>query len=172
MDKTLSLSAIRSLKNELGREAERLRARLAALNAEMAELEAAENLVARLGKDVIERGSLREPQMVYQLKPPGSRVISLITGSGKTLTTKDLILRVMGEVADPWTNANDIQTRVSEIKGREVPMSTISPTLSDLKKDELIVRDGMKIALADRVKENEPPKGKPEDGSETALAAQ
>lgn len=173
MDKTLSLSAIRALKQERSKEANDLRSRLSAISAELAELDAAEALVVRLGEDVPEGKSVREPHLIYQIKPRSrAPLFSLITGHGKTTTTRDLVLKVMAETEDPWTNANDIQARVSEMKGREVPMSTISPTLSDLKnKDGLIVREGMKVALAERLKQAgkvEPSTGGSGDGSEEA----
>ncbi len=54
--------------------------------------------------------------------------------------------------------ANEVRAKASELKGTEIPMGTVSPTLTDLKNAGLIVRDGMRVALASRVlKDNEAP---------------
>lgn len=58
-------------------------------------------------------------------------------------TVESLILIALSD-GDWWT-ANEIQTEVSKLRGKETPMSTISPTLSAMKKDGKIVRDGLKV---------------------------
>lgn len=177
MDKQLSLSTIRHRRGELNQEAEKLRTRLSQIAVEAAELEAAESLVFRLGVEV-------EPDAAKQ--PLRFRSV-VVADTDRTLksnwirhfhaeltnpSTKDLLISVMRQTPNVWTTANEVQARVSERKGVDVPMSTISPYLSELKRDEIIVRNGMKVALKARLNENEPPNGKPEDGSETALHAQ
>ena len=56
------------------------------------------------------------------------------------------------------------------MKGEAVPMSSISPTLSEMKAAYL-ERKGMLVALKSRLNENEPPAGLSEGGSEAGEAA-
>lgn len=73
-------------------------------------------------------------------------------------TTRDLFLEVLRANEPPWMIANEVRAKASELKGTEIPMGTVSPTLTDLKNAGLIVRDGMRVALASRVlKDNEAP---------------
>lgn len=69
----------------------------------------------------------------------------------KTKTTKEIIIQVLIENNDPWMIASDIQEAASRIKGSEIPMSTLSPTLTTLKDEGSIVRDGQKVAYAPRI---------------------
>lgn len=69
-------------------------------------------------------------------------------------TTRDLFLEVLRTSDSPWMTANEVRAKASELKGAEIPMGTVSPTLTDLKNAGLIVRDGMKVALASRVRNN------------------
>lgn len=89
----------------------------------------------------------------------------------KNLTKKQMIVEAMNPPTPLWQTANEVQALVSQMSGKEVPMSSISPALSELKNAGTVVRQGMVVALALRVeseepgffKENEPPEG----GSET-----
>ena len=72
------------------------------------------------------------------------------------LTTKRAILHYLKTTPSLWRTSNQVQENVSEIKGVEVPLSSVSPMLSELKNDGLIVRDNLKVALAERVKREEP----------------
>lgn len=69
-------------------------------------------------------------------------------------TTRDLFLEVLRTTDHAWMLASEIRSKVSELKGAEIPMGTVSPTLTDLKNVGLIVRDGMRVALASRVSQN------------------
>ncbi|VAW20367.1 hypothetical protein MNBD_ALPHA12-98 [hydrothermal vent metagenome] len=83
--------------------------------------------------------------------------MSPVFGLRSKLTMKEMIAKALSESDFLWISANDIQEAVSVIKGSEVAMTSISPTLSVLKKEGIILRDGLKIALASRVKNNETP---------------
>lgn len=50
-----------------------------------------------------------------------------------------------------WTTAVEIRRAVSTAKGKDVPMSSISPTLTDMKKRGVLTRRGMEVALAERL---------------------
>lgn len=75
--------------------------------------------------------------------------------SGAPKTTKQLIEHV-ASMGPLWRTANELQEEMSEIAGREVPMSTVSPSLTEMKKVGRIVRDGMRVALRSRVLAEEP----------------
>jgi hypothetical protein len=93
-------------------------------------------------------------------------------------TTKQLIEHVasMGAL---WRTANELQEEMSEIAGREVPMSTVSPSLTEMKKAGRIVRDGMRVALRSRVlteepdllNENDPPSEGGSDADEVSASS-
>jgi hypothetical protein len=68
-------------------------------------------------------------------------------------TIKELIVLLMENCSDTWWTANEVQDYVSRLKGREIPMSTISPTLTTLKIDGKIGRNGFDIALVSKIKE-------------------
>lgn len=53
----------------------------------------------------------------------------------------------------PWLDANEVQSMASTLKGEEIPMATISPTLSNMK-GEYIEREGLRVALKIRLNEN------------------
>jgi hypothetical protein len=69
-------------------------------------------------------------------------------------TTRDLFLEVLAQNADPWMTAGEVRSKALASRGTEIPMGTVSPTLTDLKNARLIVREGMKVALASRVLNN------------------
>jgi hypothetical protein len=157
MDKRLSLSDLRRQRAEIAQEIEEARARLGVLMRRLAHLEAAEEMVAEFGQDVSEQETPaarpRSMPVVHRSIGAAPMMIPMARprmAGGGTITTKDLIVTVLRQMPKVWTTANEIQTRVSELKGEEVPMSTISPYLTTLKNDEIIVRNGMRIALKER----------------------
>lgn len=85
-------------------------------------------------------------------------------------TTRDLIVGYLSSTPSLWRTTEDVKFNISEIKGSDVPMGTVGPTLSNMKNKGEIVRDGNKVALAERVRleqpeffnENGEPDGSPE----------
>ena len=73
-------------------------------------------------------------------------------------TNKAFAWEVLDTSTNLWLTANQIQERVSKLKGDTVPMSSISPTLSEMK-TEYLERKGMLVALKSRLNENEAPNG-------------
>jgi hypothetical protein len=65
-------------------------------------------------------------------------------------TLEQLIVLMFENCSDDWWTASEVQTCLTEIKGKEVPMSSISPTLTNMKNNGLIVRDGFNVGLAAR----------------------
>lgn len=84
--------------------------------------------------------------------------VATVAGPSATrpVTIKEMIVSYLEKTSSLWRTANDIQDNVSDMRGSPVPMSSISPTLSDMKKAGTIVRDGMKVALAERIKREFP----------------
>lgn len=70
--------------------------------------------------------------------------------------TKEALLEALSVGHDLWQTAGQLQDVTSAWAGRTIPMGTISPYLTDLKNDGLIVRSGMKVALKSRVQAEEP----------------
>lgn len=168
MEQVLSLSAIRDQKAALNR---------AILDAQsqLVDLEVAERIVRRFGKqtddakpseneidDLLVRVDPRPRQ-----RPDGA---STTAGTGNTLTSRALVSAVMRQSNSVWMTANEIQERASAIRGSDVPMGTVSPTLSLMKNDGLIARDGLKVALVERLNENGDAPAEPEDRDEGVAA--
>lgn len=57
---------------------------------------------------------------------------------------------LMGAV-DPWATANQIQAALSQLVERPVPLTSVSPMLTSMKNKGLILREGLKVALASRL---------------------
>lgn len=68
----------------------------------------------------------------------------------KEMTIEEIISFVLELNVNPWVTANEIQEQAKSF-GKEIPMSSLSPTLSNMKKKEMIERDGLKVALAARI---------------------
>jgi hypothetical protein len=65
-------------------------------------------------------------------------------------TLEQLTLLLFRNCSDIWWTANEIQDYLQRIKGKDVPMSSISPILTALKNSGVIVREGHNIALAEK----------------------
>ena len=77
--------------------------------------------------------------------------VSLASGVSKSLTTEEMIVGALGGSANPWWTSGRLKEYLSQISGRDIPMGTVGPTLSMMKGRGSIVRDGFKVALAERV---------------------
>lgn len=86
-------------------------------------------------------------------------------------TNKAFIWEVLDRAGDPWLNANQIQELASKLKGEEIPMSSISPMLSEMK-GEYLERDNLRVALKSRLNENGAGDEPTSPAPETALDAQ
>jgi hypothetical protein len=70
-------------------------------------------------------------------------------------TLERLIVMLFEDCSDDWWTANEVQSHLTLIKGKDVPMASISPTLTNMKNNGLIVRDGLNVGLATRHKQTE-----------------
>lgn len=147
MEHVLSSAAIRERRASLNKQ-------IADAKAQLADLDIAERILERFGQAIGEpRPNARD--MNDFLHDMGlDEAASVSTAPNTSMTTKALFKSVLRQSSDVWMTANEIQERASAIKGQEVPMATVSPTLSNMKKAGVIVRDGMKVALASRLNEN------------------
>ena len=142
MNKILSLSSLRKRKAALQAELDSLEFRISEISDDIDELDAAEAFVARFGD---EDGDGAEPATDLDAKLPFPPVI-------RAKTTKDALLLALKMSIEPWLTANELRVRAIGLKGAEIPMVTVSPTLSNLKGSGLILRDGHKVALATRIR--------------------
>ncbi|NJR78252.1 hypothetical protein [Sphingomonas corticis] len=69
-------------------------------------------------------------------------------------TNKAFMWEVLSQSESVWLSANEIQEAASHRRGSEIPMSSVSPGLSEMKQDGTIERNGMKVALKSRLNEN------------------
>lgn len=143
MDKILSISAIRRRKAVLAEERSQLEFRLSEIDDEEDELDTAENFVKRFGKQGEGEDMPAENQQERLPLPPVIRA----------KTTRDALLLALKVMQAPWQTANELRVRAIQLKGTDIPMATVSPTLSNLKNAGLIVRSGQRVALASRVNE-------------------
>jgi hypothetical protein len=65
-------------------------------------------------------------------------------------TLEELIVLMMQNCGDDSWTAIEIRDCASEIRGKEVPMSSISPTLTKMKDAGTLNRVGLQVGLADR----------------------
>jgi hypothetical protein len=145
MDKILSLSSIRKRKAALEAEMAELEFRVSEISDSIDELDEAEAFVKRFG-DENQDGevAVEEPDSKLPF-PPAIRA----------KTTKDALLLALKVSTEPWLTANELQVRAIGLKGEDIPMATVSPTLSNLKNAGLIIREGHKVALVTRIRSEE-----------------
>lgn len=119
--------------------ASRIRARiqeievkLDALKAELEELRVAERVLGRLGNEDAEVTS--EPK-----------------ASGADMTVREAIIQILTQSSEPWLGAQDIQRELEQLYGRPVSKGTVGPNLTRLKNEDVVERDGHKVALRKRI---------------------
>jgi hypothetical protein len=140
-------------------ERQQIEVRLRQIGAEDQELAVAERVLAKLVKV--------PPPLPWVTDPAGPASQGVLTGLAgptgpaplpplpysqpKELTIEEVISFVLDLSQEPWLTANDIQEQAKDV-GKEIPMSSLSPTLSIMKNKGTIARDGLKVALSDRIK--------------------
>ncbi|WP_212472985.1 hypothetical protein [Bradyrhizobium liaoningense] len=66
---------------------------------------------------------------------------------------EQLTLLLFESCSDTWWTATEIQDYLTRIKGKEVPMGSISPMLTALKNNGTITRNGHNVALVTKAQE-------------------
>lgn len=117
-----------------------LRSQISAKEERLAALAAARDVLVGLG---------------YEEESRSPAVASPAIPSYSNMKTKDLILEALSK-GRLWQTANEVQDTISEWAGRQIPMSTVSPYLSEMKRDGAVARKGMSVAATLRVEIEEP----------------
>jgi len=139
------------------------------LQAEDKELAVAESVLARLvsadkpktiGLTVIESGKPPTDAAAQNAAAAASGAAEEDSGSVSDTvkeamkgneTIEELIVMLLEYCDDTWWTASEVQSHLSEVKGRQISMSTVSPTLWAMRKRGIIYRDGMKVALQSKL---------------------
>jgi BMFP domain-containing protein YqiC len=150
MDLILSKADILRRRAEVNRDMDNTRKRLSELQNELSELEAAEHLLVKFGH------AAEEEAVPAPKRREAAEFTPVVTGISLPNTERvpplrELILRALRQAGSGWLTAGEIQRAASEMKGSDVPMGSISPTLTALKNEGLIARDGMKVALKENL---------------------
>lgn len=163
MEHVLSSAAIRERRAALNKQ-------IVDAKAQLADLDIAERFLERFGQAIgAPRPDARDMNDLLEnlgLDARASRINAAAPMAN--MTTKELFVSVLRQSSKVWMTANEIQERASAIKGQEVPMATVSPTLSNMKNAGVIVRDGLKVALASRLNENGEAEASPDADEVTA----
>lgn len=144
MEPALTLSGIQRRRSEMKQSIDRLQQELQTAQRVLADLDKAEELVRRFGGD---EGTLPLMERAPQL----DRFEHRVAISGRKLRLNELIVEAMRSIEPVWTDAVAIQEEASRIRGSDVPMGSISPTLTVLKDQGVLERNGMKVALKERL---------------------
>lgn len=149
MEHVLSSAAIRERRAALQRT-------INEATAQLADLDVAERILQRFGQAIGEPRPKPEEMRDLLLGVVENNQPAQTRGAfvKRSLKSRELFESILRQSSNVWLTANEIQERASAIKGSEVPMTTVSPTLSYMKNDGVIVRDGLRVALADRLNEN------------------
>jgi hypothetical protein len=84
------------------------------------------------------------------------RLAQMPTGNGADNTSlapktqKEFVIHTLKNSESPWfVSVRALRDEIAKL-GRDIPMSTFQPLISDLTKKEIVARDGSKIGLAER----------------------
>ena len=167
MEQILSLTAIRDQKATLNRA-------ILDAQAQIADLEVAERIVRRFGhsSDGQRPSDLEIGNLLADVEQVPNAAVSSATTNGSSLTIRALLAAVLRQSESPWMASKELQARATALKGQEVPMSSVAPTLSVMKKSGLIARDGFRVALVERLKETGMPNGTAVGTPDVGLAYQ
>lgn len=109
------------------------------LRAELNELRIAQRVISQLANN--ESENYDTIAFSYENKMPV-----------ETMTMKQAILFVLENAPEIWLTTQQVGDRVSELLRVKAGMPTIASTLSNLKKANFILRDGPKVAHAEKNK--------------------
>lgn len=156
MLKALTLEVIRAQKQDALQRREELYAEIALVNEEIEDCEASERMFARIN-DAIKSdiGDLFMGPVQEKLVGPALQSPEPI-GPYKPDTTKHYIWQCLKNSQNRWLTAVEIRRIASRAKGEDIPMSSISPMINAIMKQGHIVRDGLKVALKERIETKNP----------------
>jgi hypothetical protein len=131
-----------------------IKAAMSALTDEVSELETALRVIRRLGHGSAPSAVTcpKLTDLAFQLTHAQEQ-----RERERLNTIRDYVYAVLQDGDIVWATANQIQVLASKRRGSEIPMTSISPTLSLMKAQGILVRKGLHVALATRAKMNEAP---------------
>jgi hypothetical protein len=153
MGKIVSLESLDERLEALRAEIETARAALDAKISEFAEMEAAKKIVLRYGVD---DGKADSRPATTEQRLPLNDAAREMNGAPVRMTKRQLFINILQQAPSPWVTAKEIQTRAKAITGKDYPMKSVSPMLSDMKNAGEIVRDDLKVALKSRIERESP----------------
>lgn len=164
MDQPIDLAMIRAKRVEIEKGIAEAQAFIDAQRSLLADIDASERVLMMLFGD--ERAPIRPfplfASLTHKLSGVGYASRPLENGNPfKAGTIKALIWETLNSSEAIWLDANQIREAVSELKGEDVAIATISPTLSYMKGD-YIERRGLHVALKSRLYENGEAEASPE----------
>jgi hypothetical protein len=118
-----------------------------AIEDEERELEIAEKVLVRLGRAL--------PTSINASAPLMTPAVTSLSRDLTRASVSDVLMHILSTSATVWHTSSELQIEASRLKGKDVPMTTISPTLTALKKQNMVVRDGNKVAFAERARTND-----------------
>ena len=80
-------------------------------------------------------------------------------------TVRSFVVEFLKTSQSPWAAPQEIHEGAGKLKGSEIPTGTIYPTISEMVRDKILTREGGKIALSERITNNEAPTGEPKEAS-------
>jgi polyhydroxyalkanoate synthesis regulator phasin len=161
MENIISPQMIREQRLAAEQEIRKAEERIDQARRHLADLEAVERVILRL-QGGGRHGSSSVAQALDKFENPMETSAFSTRNPFKHGTNKAFIWEVLDTSASIWLNANQVQQKASAMRGSDIPMSSISPTLSEMKSEEYIARQGMMVALKTRLDENGAPEGAPE----------
>jgi hypothetical protein len=138
--------------------ATRIRARIAEIEASLAQIEPlrAELDELRVAAKVLEGLAVDdgEDDDASEAKRPAR---TPKPQKAKPPTVRDRAILALRVSPETWLTGEEIVDHIIETSGVKIGITTIRPTLTKLKDEGLILREGTKVALAERLKEPSPP---------------
>jgi hypothetical protein len=127
-----------------------------ALKAEDNELAIAEKVLLRLATTARAESASVQPGSAKLQEPAASEEESTLVKTVRAElkgneTLKELIVLLLDTCTEDWWTANEIKDHLSDATGRDIPISSISPTLTVMKDAGILVRTGHNVALASRI---------------------
>lgn len=149
MLKALTLEVIRCQKKDAMLRREKLAAEIAQIDQEIKDCEASERMFIRVNETI--RADIPIPTFAAP-----SLFATKEIGPYRINTTKYYIWQCLRYSQSRWLTAVEIRSIASNAKREEIPMSSISPMLNAMMKQGHVVRDGLKVALKERVESKNP----------------
>lgn len=154
----LTLDAIRLRKDAALKRRGALTAEIAGLDQEIEDCEASERLFTRInGSEQLPPSDLYLFNAVSDSQAlAASPAIADDLNPYRAETTKHYIWQCLRNSQNRWLTAVEIRSIASVAKKDAIPMSSISPMINAMMKQGHVVRDGLKVALKERIESKNP----------------